>query len=79
MILAADDNWPVVVKNLAQARKVCSRMSRIVIREGAAPQASGFFFKDVVQEVLFFREETWLVPPAWSRPWGGFRPRWRDG
>ena len=60
VISAADDDWPVVVKNLSRARKVWSRMSRILSREGAAPRVSGFFFKAVVQAVLLFGAETWV-------------------
>ena len=41
VISAADDNWPAVLKNLARARKVWSRMSRILSREGAALRVSG--------------------------------------
>ena len=35
-------------------------------------------FKSVVQVVLIFGSDTWAVTPARARPWGGFRPRWRD-
>ena len=58
MILAADKDKPVVLKKLARARKVWSRMSRILIREGAAPWVSGLFFKAVVQAVLLFIAKT---------------------
>ena len=54
-------------------------MSRILSREGAAPQVSGFFFKAVVQAVLLFGAETWVVTPCMGKAVGGFRPRWRDG
>ena len=68
VISAADNDWPTVVKNLTRSRKVGSRMSRILSREGAASQVSGFFFKAVVQAVLIFGAETWVVTPAWERP-----------
>ena len=48
VISAIDDNWPVVVKILSRARKVWSRISCILGREGAVPRVSGFFFKAVV-------------------------------
>ena len=54
LISTKDNNWPEVVKNFSQARKVCSRMSRILSREGAAPRVSGLFFKAVVQAVLIY-------------------------
>ena len=36
---------------------------RILSREGAAPQVYGFFFKAVVQALLLFGSETWVVTP----------------
>ena len=37
---------------------------RILIREGERPRISIFFFKAVVQFVLLFGEETWVVTPS---------------
>ena len=54
VILAADDDWPVVVNKFPRSRKVWSRVSRIRSREGAVPRVYGFFFKAVVQAVLLF-------------------------
>ena len=79
MISAADNNWPAVVKNLSRARTVWRRIFRILIREAAAPQVSGFFFQSVVQVVLLFGLETWVVTPHTGKDLGFFRPRWRDG
>ena len=45
----------------------------ILSREGAQPQVSKFFFKVVVQSVLFFSEETWVVAPLIGRFLGGFQ------
>ena len=39
-------------------------MSRILSREGAKPRVFGFFFKAVVQAVLIFGLETWVVTPG---------------
>ena len=61
VISETDDDWPVVVRKLARAKTVWSRMSRILSREGATPWVSGFFFKAVIQEVLIFGSETWVV------------------
>ena len=57
VISAADDDWLAVVQNLAKARAVWRRMTRILSREGARPWVSGFFFKAVVQSVLLFGVE----------------------
>ena len=68
-----DDNWPAVVRNLENVRAVWRRMTRILSREGAEPQVSGFFFKSVIQSVLLFGAETWIVNPCMGRVLGGFQ------
>ena len=54
VISATDDDWPAVVRNLAQENKVWSRMSCIISREVATPWVSGLFFKAVIQVLLIF-------------------------
>ena len=44
MIFPEDDDLPAVVRTLSRARAVRKRMIRILSREGAEPQVSGFFF-----------------------------------
>ena len=66
VISAADDDCTVVVRNLAQAQVLWQRLMKILSREGAAPRVSGFFFKAMVQLVLLFGAETWVVTPAWA-------------
>ena len=70
-ILEADDDCIVVVKNLSRESKVWSRMLRIISREGAALQVSGFFFKALVQAVLLFGSETWVFTPRMGKALGG--------
>ena len=69
----ADDDWPAVVRNLSRARAVWKRMTRILSREGAELQVSVFFFKAVVQVVLLFGSETWVVTPPYGQSTGGFQ------
>ena len=73
VILAANDDWSAVIRNLTKARTVWRRMLRIMSREGASPRVSGFFFKAVVQSVLLFGAETWVVTPHMGRVLGGFQ------
>ena len=63
VLTAGDENWPGVVGNLKKARKSWASLSRIMGWEGAKPRVSGIFFKAVVQEVLLFRSETWVLTP----------------
>ena len=71
VILAADDDWPAVVMSLYWEREVWRRMTSILIQEGAAPRVSGLFFKAVVQAVLIFGSENWLVTPLMGKYQGG--------
>ena len=71
--LRFQDNWPVVVSNLAWAKKVWSRMLHILSREGTTPRMSGFFFKAMLQGVLLFGVNTWVVTPRVGISLGGFK------
>ena len=42
-------------------------MSRILIREGAETKVSRKVFKAIVQEVLLFKAETWVLTPRMER------------
>ena len=48
---------------------------RILIREGVNPKVSGHFFKAVVQEVLLFGEETWVLTYIMERALNIFQKR----
>ena len=63
LMTAGDDDWPAVAGNLAKARKIWGGLQGILRREGATPRISGNVFKAVVQQVLLFEAETWVVTP----------------
>ena len=67
-----DDDWPEVVVNLKNVRKSWARLTRILIREGARPRVSGMFFKMLLQAMLLFGSETWLLTPHMERALGSF-------
>ena len=69
---AGDDNWPAVAGTLKKARKSWGRLRRILGREGAKARISVAFFKGVVQQVLLFGAETWVVTPRMERALSGF-------
>ena len=64
---AGYDDWPAVAGNLVKARNSWGRLARILIREGADMRVMGTFFKAVVQQVLLFREEMWVLTPRIER------------
>ena len=67
IMTAGDDDWPAVAGNLVKARKSWGRLTRIQSREGADKRISGTFFKAVVQQVLLFGAETWVMTPRIER------------
>ena len=73
LLSSADDDCPVVIRNLTKARAVWRRILKILSREGVRPRVSGFFFKASVQSVLLFGEETWVVTPRIGRVMGSFQ------
>ena len=64
---AGDDDCPAVAGNLSKARKILGRLSRILCREGADARVSENYFKPVVQAVLLFGVETWVITPKMER------------
>jgi hypothetical protein len=58
-----DSDWPALRRNLTRARQRWAMISRLLVREGASPRVSGYFYKAVVQSVLLFGSETWV----WSQ------------
>ena len=69
---ARDENWPEVSGNLQKARKSWGRMSQILSQEGADPKVSGHFFNAVVQAVLLFVMEKWVLNPRIERALSSF-------
>ena len=62
----------MVAGNLKKAQKSWGRLRRILGREGATARISGDFFEGVVQQVLLFGAETWIVTPRMERALSGF-------
>jgi hypothetical protein len=60
---SSDDDWLDVIKNLLKARQRWARISRVLTREGATPRVSAMFFKAVIQTVLLYGSETWVLTP----------------
>ena len=72
---AGGNDWPAVAGNLRKAWKSCTRMTRILVREVADSWISGLFCKAVVQAVLLFRSEMWVLTPCMERSMGSFQHR----
>ena len=59
-----DDDWPAVLRNIRRARQVWGRLGKLPRREGADPIISAKFYRAVVQAVLLFVAETWVLSEA---------------
>ena len=75
VLTAGDDNWTEVAVNLRKLRKSWVQMTRILSQEGADLKVSGNFFKVVVQVVLIFVAETWVLTPRMERALSSFQHR----
>ena len=72
ILKAGGDDWPAVAGNLGEARKSWGRLKRLLSRYGADKRVSGIFFKAVVQQVLLFGAETWVLSPRIERALDSF-------
>ena len=61
VLLVADDEWLTVVQNVVKLQTVWWIMSKILIRKVERPRISIFFFKSIIQSVLLFDAESWVV------------------
>ena len=65
------DYWPTLVGKLQKERKIWDHLLRIMGKNGYSPRLKGMFFNAVVQAVLIFRAETWVMIPNIVRALGG--------
>ena len=56
-----DDDWPAIRANIQKARKRWSQVSQILVREGADSGTMAYFYKAIVQAVLLYGAESWVL------------------
>ena len=64
-----------MVRNLRRARYKWSRLTWVLSREGVDARTLGKVYLVVVQAVLLYRSETWVLTPRMQRMLGGFHHR----
>ena len=69
---ATDDDWQAVIANLQKARNRWYCMAYILGQKSADIQMPGIFYVAVVQAILPFGSEVWVVTPRIKRLWGEF-------
>ena len=56
-----DDDWPVVRRNIMHVRLVWGRLGTLLQQEGADPRVAAMFYRAVVQAILLYGSETWVL------------------
>ena len=69
---SSDIDLPVVEQNLQNAQGKWGRLAKIWGREGADRRMTGRFYVVVVQAVLIFGSETWVLTPRFEKYLEGF-------
>ena len=70
--MATDNKRPEVIANIWKARKSWSRMYWILGWEDVDTRTLRNFYIAVVQSILLFGSDTWVVTPHIKRILGGF-------
>ena len=70
-----DDDTHASFRQLARARTKWNRIGRVLRSEGMKPRAMGYFYKAVVQAILLYGSETWVVSDAHLRHFRSFHSR----
>ena len=63
---------PAARRQLARARAVWGRLSKVIAKESVPAPVTGMFYKDVVAAVLLYGCESWVLPPSQLRALEGF-------
>ena len=69
-LLASDNDWPAVIWNLRRVRHKWAYLSQVIRRYGSDACMLGIFYISVVQVVLLYRSESWVVSPQIGKALG---------
>ena len=72
---ASDKDWLAVAGNLHKAKKSWSCLSMIFLKVRGNSRVLGNFSKAVVQAVLLFETDMWVIIHCMGRTLGGFQHR----
>ena len=70
-----DSDWPALHRNMQRARQKWARASKILARQGASPKTCGHLYVAVVQSLLLYGAETWVITPDMLSLLSGFHNR----
>ena len=69
------DDWPDVWRNITRARSVWGRLRTLLQREGTDPRVAEMFYREVVQAILLYGLETWVLLTEMERKVEGTHTR----
>ena len=72
ILMASDDDWPAVVRN---ARRKWEGRTSVIGRKCVHACILGQIYFVVVQSVILYGSETWVMTPGTGRMLGGFHHR----
>ena len=72
LLTETDDDWTAVIINLQTAQNIWAQLSRILDREGEDLRTSGHLYLAVVQAIMLFGAETWVITLRIGRLLGSF-------
>jgi len=75
LLLQDDDDIQAMRSQLCKARGTWSQIGQVLRRENAPPRVSAKFYKAIVQSVLLYGSETWVLSPAAMARLEGFHIR----
>jgi hypothetical protein len=75
MVSETNSDYPALYRNLKRAKQKWALISRVVTREAATPRAAAIFYKVIVQTVLLYGCESWVVTPRMMKILTGFHHR----
>ena len=70
-----NSDWPSLYHNLKKAQQRWGMVSKVLDKEGASMRCRGLFYKAVVQSVLLYGCETWVVTDSMVKVLEGFHHR----
>ena len=78
-LTSTDDNWPAVSGNIWKARASWGRLVRVLGREGADLKVSRSLYTAVIQQVLLFGAESWVLTKNMESALDAFHGREHGG
>jgi hypothetical protein len=75
ILTANNSDWPAIQKNLVKARSKWALISHPLTKTGVSPRYVSYFYKAIVQLVLLYGSESWVLTTPMLNVLNGFQHR----